>query len=354
MGILRGDTNQIGLDIGNSGVRMVQVRPSRSHPTLVTFGAVPIDVKTSQSSSEIDRQNLSQAIHELLRTAKATTHNVVVGLPSLKTFSTLITMPKMSESELNQAVRYQAEQHVPFSVDEAQLDWVVTGDAVTKDQNSGEQRGSDQVEVLLVATKTSVAADYLDLLESLKLNVVGLEPDAFGLVRSLVQDEQPAVVVNVGSATSDIVVSYQGTPRLLRSVGVGGETLVKAAQHNLNIDREQAEQYAFTIGFDESKLEGQVAQALKSNMELLAGEVQKSVTFFANRYGGAPMSKLILTGGASSVPQLAEGLANQLNLPVEIGNTWSKISYSSGSQAQLSNIANQFAVAAGLAIRGAV
>lgn len=342
MSLLKSDSNVIGLDIGTTGIRVVQVRGG-GEARLVTYGAVPLDAKVAQSDAEIDKQAVMGAIKKLLSDSKVTTKNVVAGLPSARVFTSVISVPKMSVTELSKSIQYQAEQHVPMSLDQVKLDWMQVGD-------SGD---SKQQEVLLAAVPTTIAERYLAMLESLGLEVVSLEPDALALTRALTAPADGTVVLlDVGAATTDLVVADKGLAKLVRSVPVGGDTFVKAASQNLNLEPEQAFQFVYKFGLAEGKMEGQVRKAIKTSIDSLVSEVDKSIKFYLTRYKDAKVAKLVLTGKAAMLPDLPAYLANTLGLAVEIGNAWSHLATPVDLQTQLMELSNQFAVACGLALRG--
>ena len=211
------------------------------------------------------------------------------------------------------------------------------------------------MEVLLVGAPKSLAESYLNLIEMADLEPAAIEPDAFGLARALVAAATAAVVVlNIGANSTDLTIVYKGSPRLIRSIPIGGEILVKTVAQNLNLEHEQASQFLYKFGLAEGKLEGQVLKAIKNSIEILTNELDKSNKFFVSRYKNVKVEKIVITGGSSQLPELPSFLANCTGLPVEIGNSWSTISYVPGLQDQLLNVSNLFSVAAGLAIRGMV
>jgi type IV pilus assembly protein PilM len=345
MGLLKGDTSHIGLDIGTTGIRLVQLKGGKGLPSLVTYSGVPVDPKVIESDAKGDQQKVAEIIKELFHTSHATTKNTVLGLPSSKVFASLVSLPKMSNQELAKSIQYQAEQYIPMPLDEVKLDWLVVGESAE----------SNQQEVLLVAAPKSLTEAYLDILDHAGLDLVAIEPDAFGLVRSLVPNLSIAVaVLDIGAKSTDLVIMSSGTPRLIRSVAVGGQTLIKAAAHNLSVDEDQASQFLFKFGLTQSKLEGQVFKAIKSGIDMLTSELDKSNKFFTSKYRDIKIEKIVLTGGSSSLPELPTYLANATGLPVEIGNSWSRIKFNVSMQDQLMSISNQFAVANGLALRGLV
>lgn len=345
MGLIKGDSAHVGLDIGTTGLRLVQLRPSKGNPSLVTYSGVPVDPRLVESDAKADQQKLAEIIKELFHTSRATTKNTVVGLPSSKIFASLVDFPKMSSQELEKAISYQAEQYIPMPLEEAKLDWLVIGESEDKSKQ----------EVLLVAAPHTLTETYLEIMDMAGLELVALEPDAFGLVRSLVPNLNIAVaVLDIGANSTDLVIMAGGTPRLIRSVSVGGQTLIKAASHNLGVDEEQAGQFLYKFGLTQSKLEGQIFKAIKSGIDMLTSELDKSNKFFTSRYKNLKIEKIVLTGGSSTLPELPTYLANATGLPVEIGNAWSRIRFDVSTQDQLMSISNQFAVANGLALRGLV
>lgn len=340
--MLRGDSHLIGLDIGTSGIRVVEVKGDKASPKLVTYGARALDTKILQSDAPVDQQQVMEATKQLLAKSRVSGKNVVGGLPTSKVFASLITLPKMSEAELAKAVAYQAEQYVPMALNQVKLDWMVVGD----------NPDTTKVDVLLVAAPITLSERYLNMLEGMGLDVIALEPDATALSRSLVPGSETVVVLDVGVSSTDLIITYQGKPRLIRSIPVGGDSFVKAAAQSLNLEHEQAYQFVYKFGLAEAKLEGQVRKALTASIEGLVSEVDKSNKFFASHYKDAQLSKLVLTGQASMVPEFPTHLANSLNLPVEIGNPWGPIEMNAEVRQAAIEVSSQFAVAVGLALRG--
>jgi type IV pilus assembly protein PilM/plasmid segregation protein ParM len=119
----------------------------------------------------------------------------------------------------------------------------------------------------------------------------------------------------------------------------------------LNIDNNQAQQFIFKFGLDPTKLDGQLSKAIESTIEILNTEIDKSIKFFETRYAGKKLEKIIITGGASLIPNFAISIANRFNLNVEIGNAWHNVSFPESRQSELLAVANQFSVAVGLAGR---
>lgn len=345
MSLLTGVSDFFGLDIGTTAIRIVQLAGSGPVKSLVRYGYVPVDVKTSQSDSQADQQKLVDSLQELLSQARITTRNVVVGLPSQRVFTTVADFDRLDPDELAKTIKYQAESLIPTPIGEATLDWAQIGDSPL-DKN--------KVEVLLTSVGNEFVESRLDMLEGIGLNVIAFEPDNLALTRAILAPDAtaPQMVVDVGSMSTDMVVAMNGAPRLTRSIPTGTDAIIKAAMQNLNIDQKQAEQFVFKFGVSKDKLEGQIYQAIIGTVDLLMGEIDKSIKFFHKRYGdGAKLDRIIVTGGASALPEFPLYIANKFGASVEIGNAWRNISFSADRQNELLALSNHFGVAAGLAER---
>lgn len=345
MSILSGVSDFFGLDIGTTAIRVVQLQGVGPAKTLSRYGYIPVTVKSTQSNSSADQQKLKEALIDLLSQVKINTKNVVVGLPTNKVFTTIADFERIAPSELAKSITYQAESLIPTPIADSTLDWAIVGDSPVD---------ANKIELLL----SSVANDYvesrLDMLESIGLNVIAFEPDSMAMSRALLDPNatSPQMILKIGNLSTDLVICIAGVPRLIRSIPTGLDAFIKAATQNLNVDVEQATQFINKFGLSKDKLEGQVYQAIIGVVDVLVGEVEKSVSFFLKRYGeNANLERVVVTGAASTLPELPLYLANRLAISVEIGNPWRNITFEPGRQNELLALSNHFSVAAGLAER---
>jgi Tfp pilus assembly PilM family ATPase len=137
----------------------------------------------------------------------------------------------------------------------------------------------------------------------------------------------------------------------MRSIPTGTDTILKAAIQNLNIDQKQAEQFVYKFGLSKDKLEGQIHDAIIGAIDVLVSEIDRSIKFFNSRYQNTPLDRIIVTGGASTLPEFPLYLANKFTINVEIGNAWRNVSFPVDRQNELLAVSNHFGVAAGLAER---
>ncbi|HEY5152742.1 MAG TPA: type IV pilus assembly protein PilM [Candidatus Saccharimonadales bacterium] len=344
MSVLLGNKSDFfGLDIGTTAARLVQLTNAGGQRSLVKYAYVPMEGNLSMSESKADQQKLSQIIKQLVDRAHVTTRNVAVGIPSSRVFTTVADVERLPASELAKSIRYQADSLIPTPLAESKIDWTLIGDSPAD---------KTKQEILLTSVANKFVEERLDMLESIGLNVIAFEPDNLAMARALsMPDAAAQLLLDVGRRSTDLVVVLNGTPHLTRSVPTGVEAVVRAATQNLNIDEKQAEQFVFKFGLSQDKLEGQVFHAITSTIDLLTTEVEKSIKFFQTRYVGSKIEKIIVTGGASVIPEFPLYMANKFGLNVEIGNAWRGVSYSRDRQNELLAISNQFGVAVGLAER---
>lgn len=341
--ILTGNNNFFSLDIGTSSARIVELRSNAGQKSLAKYAYVPLTGNIAVSESKADQQKLAEIIAQLVRQSGVTTKNVVVGIPSNKVFTTIADVDRMPASELAKAIPYQADSLIPTPLAESKIDWAIVGDS---------PKDATKQEVILSSVPNKYVEDRLDLLESVGLNVIAFEPDNLAMARALAAPDGVAqLILDVGRRGTDLVIMLNGTPRLTRSIPTGIEAIVRSASQNLNIDEAQAEQFVFKFGMSKEKLEGQVFQAISGTIDLLSTEIEKSVKFFQSRYENTKVERMIVTGGASVMPEFPLYLANKYGITVEIGNAWRNISFSRDRENELMQISSQFGVAAGLAER---
>ncbi len=343
MGMLSTSIDFFGLDIDTSALRVVQLKGGKTK-SLARYGSVDIDPSIIRSDAGADKQKLAEAIKQVVGQAKITTPNVAVGLPAQRTFMTVVDIERLSPKELDQSIRLQADSLIPTPLDDSKIDWSLLGDS---------PKEAKKVEILLGSVPNAFIEQRLDLLESIGLNVVAFEPNGLALARSLQEPgaQGTALLLNIGFDASDLVMLLDDAPRLVRSIPIGSDAIIRSAMQNLSVDEKQAEQFVYKFGVSADKLEGQVYGAIKGNIDSLLSEVEKSIKFFQTRYPQRAIDKIILTGVASILPEFPLMVANKFAVNVEIGNAWRNATYPANRQNELLAVSHKYAVAAGLAMR---
>ena len=164
------EQNYFGLDLGNSSVKVVQLRELRGRPTLVTYGDIDIPENLLASDSQVDQDKLSDYIKQLCGDANVTSKNVIAALPSTASYTSIIKTPKLDTKELGESIKYQADKYIPMPLNQVKLDWAVIGEDV---ENS-------ELTVLLVAAPNSIANKYLSIIQKAGFELLALEINEIG------------------------------------------------------------------------------------------------------------------------------------------------------------------------------
>lgn len=345
MALLKGVGDFFALDIGTNAVRVLQLSQTGADSwSLDHFGYAPLDEKTGTSNSPEAVRRLGEVIMTAVGQSGIKTKNVVIGLPSSKTFTTVIEVPVMPEAELKSTLKYQIDQYIPMPINEAKVDWALLGTSL---------HDPKQQEVLLASTANSFAEERLEFIESLGLDVIAAEPDPLAMVRSLLPAGIPdaRLIIDVGEQSTDLAVTYGDSPRLVRTIPTGIKSLVKAAVQNLNVQEDQARQFILKFGLAPDRLDGQVYRAIESTLDNFATELTKSIKFFQTRYPNTPVGGILLSGFAAVVPQFGEYVSAKTGVQSSIANPWQRVRVSQGDQQQLMTIASEFSTVIGLAQR---
>jgi type IV pilus assembly protein PilM len=344
MALLKSVGNFFALDIGTNAVRVVQLTKNGAGWSLDHYGYTPLPTNLGSADSADAKHRLGEAIMTAVGQSGIRTKDVVIGIPSQKTFTTVIDVPSMGEAELKSTIKYQIDQYIPMSIDEAKVDWQLLGQSL---------RDPKQLEVLLTSTAISYAEDRLELVEGLGLNVIAAEPDPIAMIRSILPrgTADARLIIDVGEQSTDIVMTYGDAPRLVRTIPIGLSTLIKSAVQNLNVQEDQARQFILKFGLAPDRLEGQVLRALESTLENFISELSKSIKFFQTRYPSISVGGIIASGFGSSIPRFNDYITAKASLQVTLGNPWQSVKVSQTDQQALASISSEFATAVGLAQR---
>lgn len=345
MSLIKGSGDFFAIDIGTNAVRVVQLAPSGSDNwVLQHYGYAPVDEKISAGSSSEGMRRLGEVIMTAVGQSGIKKKDVVIGLPSNKTFTTVIDVPIMNPAELKSTIKYQCDQYIPMPIDEAKVDWALLGQSL---------HDPKQQEVLLASTSVSYAEERLEFIEGLGFNVIGAEPDQIAIVRSLLPTgvKDARLIIDMGEKATDLAITYSESPRLVRNIPTGLKSIVKVATQNLNVQEDQARQFILKFGLAPDKLEGQIYRAVENTLDNFASELVKSVKFFQTRYPDTPVGGILLSGFSAVIPQFGDYITAKTGISTSIANPWQRVRVSPNDQQQLSAVASEFATVIGLAQR---
>ncbi|MEA3452733.1 MAG: type IV pilus assembly protein PilM [Patescibacteria group bacterium] len=343
--------NFIGIDIGTSSIKVVELGKDKGK-TLSNYGILGADYfmgKARQSREKgtlgINESIASEALSSILKESGIKSKDAFFAIPDYATFFTTFNLPAMSESEIPEAVKYEAPRRIPLPLSEVTLDWQLIKGGPSKD-------GRTALRVLLVAVPNDLIAQYQKIALSVGLKVVALEAEVFALVRALVkyQDKSNVVcLVDIGERSTTINIVAQGILKVSYSFDVSGENFTDAISKKLQVDTKKAETIKRIFGVTDKK---PVIQEI--TMPIATAILEKIKSIFDEIYleDKERAGKVILAGNGATLIGFSDYLSAELNLPVEIANPFLGIAYPPTLDETLKKLGSGFTIAVGMALRG--
>lgn len=334
----------VGIDIGTKTVKVVEIAKEGDKFALAGAGVVGYSgTDIAHIQDEKGLVDLATLIKKLFKDAGISSKDVAVALPESQVFTRAISFPLLTEQEIASAVKWEAEQYIPFPVAEA----IVQHQIIERRENTT----PPGVIVLLVASPRTLVEKYIKLLTLAGLNAVAVETELISLVRAIAPPNQTTLIADFGASSTDIAIAKNGQLVFSRSVPTGGDAFSRAIAQNLGVNQAQAEEYKKTYGFQTTQLEGKVGVALDPVFRIISEEIKKSVSFYQSEGKGEAPSSLILTGGTSGLPEATPRLSKALGIEVSIGNPFARITIDAQTAKSLAGYAPLYSIAVGLAMR---
>ena len=335
----------IGLDIGSSSIKLVELGESKNGYKLQNLGIAPLPPEAIVDGALMDSVTIIDAIRELIANTKAKTKDVITSVSGHSVIVKKITLPLMSDSELEESIQWEAEQHIPFDISDVNLDYQVLN-----------TESAASTDVLLVAVKKDKILNHTNVITQAGKVPVVVDIDAFAIQNAFETNYNPAPnatigLLNIGASIMNIVVTRGGMPLFTRDVSVGGNQFTDALQKDMNLSFEEAEQVKQGKSIEGVQSEN-VAALVQSVSEVLMLEIQKTFDFFRATTVGEQVQRIYVSGGCAKVEGFLDLLQGRLGLPVEMLDPFKNIAVAKGIDlAHLDDISPSMAVAVGLALR---
>ena len=344
----------VGLDIGSSSVKVAELQPASGGYKLVRFGYAPLPSEAIVQGSFMNAPAISNAIQEACGSAGIVGNEVATSVSGHSVIVKRLSLPEQSAEELEESIRWEAEQYIPFDINEVNIDHQILSDVNV----------DGQMDVLLVAAKKDLIDDYLSIIADAGLGIAVMDVDAFAVGNMYEHNYQPmddgAVgLVDIGASVINITVMCGTIPVFTRDITSGGSQYTEEIQKILNISFDEAERIKIGGSMSEASTDvvpQEVEDVMREVSETLLGEVQRSLDFYrATAPSGAEILKLVLCGGSARVPGLVRLFQERIEIPVEIADPFLRVSIapSAGEEAQIRELAPALGVAIGLAMRKA-
>jgi type IV pilus assembly protein PilM len=318
---------------------------------LQSFGTKPLPPEAIVDGALMNSTAIVQAIQELISELRIKHKEVAIGVSGHSVIIKKISLPRMSQEELDESIQWEAEQYIPFDVKDVNID--------TFPLSSGNDQAG-QMDVLLVAAKKDMINDYTSVVAEAGLQPVIVDVDAFA-VQNCFESNYDAhagetiVLINAGASVVNINIIANGVTTFTRDVTIGGNQFTEEIQKQLNVSYDEAE--ALKIGGNRADADAVVPQeverVLTSVAEQMAGEIQRSLDFYASTAADSHIAKVFLSGGTAKIPALFKTIEQRVGVPVEILNPFKNIEIDNRhfDPAFIMEMAPMAAVAVGLGLR---
>jgi type IV pilus assembly protein PilM len=338
----------IGLDIGSSSIKLVELSEGKSGYKLQNLVISPLPPEAIVDGALMDSVTIIDTIRDLIATSKTKMKNVVTSVSGHSVIVKKITLPFMTEAELEESIQWEAERYIPFDINDVNIDFQIFG--------SGPEN-PDVMDVVLVAAKKDIINDYVSVIMESGLNPVIIDIDSFALENMLainyeVDKEETVAMANVGASITNINIIKNNISGFTRDIFKGGNQITEEIQRQLHIDYEEAEKIKVGSKMDITS-QPIIQNVLKTASESLAIEIGNSLDFFQSTTTYEKINKLYLSGGGSKIKDFDIILQQQIGIPVEIVNPFKKVEYSEKNfdLEYLREIGPVMAVGVGLASR---
>ena len=313
----------VGLDIGSSAVKAVELRPAGKGYKVVAFGSEPVPPDSIVDGAIIDGGAVADAIRRLFENRRFKTKDVAASLSGSAVIVKKITLPVMTEAELAESIYWEAEQYIPFDIQDVNLDHQILAQGIGADSKG-------TMDVLLVAAKKEKIADYTGVITQAGRVPVIMDVDAFALQNAYEVnyggDTGVVVLMNVGASATNINILSGDQSLFTRDISIGGNAYTEAVQKELNLAFDSAEQLKKGRPVDGATVE-EVRPVLHAMTENVLLEIQKTFDFFKATAVSDRIDRILLSGGASRVDGFARALEERFGAPVEAFDPFRKIEF---------------------------
>ena len=315
--------NLVGVDIGTASIKVCQVKETRKGLGLVRLGYAPLGPQVIVDGQVMDSGAVIEALQKVFHDAKIRQKECALSVSGQSVIIRKITVPMMTEAELEEQIQWEAEQHIPFDIKDVHVDYQVLR----------RRAEASQMDLLLVAAKRDQIEEYAQLARNAKLKPMVCDIDAFTVQnlfeysRTLPQD-QTIALINVGASLSSLNIIANGVSAFTREIANGGNGITEEIQKQLNVPHDQAEAYKCggSASADDPTRAGmvpqQVVQVIEAVSDTIAAEIQRSLDFFMATSGEGEIARIYVTGGSANLAALARAIERRARVSVE---TWSPV-----------------------------
>ncbi|MDP3731108.1 MAG: type IV pilus assembly protein PilM [bacterium] len=344
----------LGIDIGTASIKIVELTREGGRFKLLNYGIFQLEnqeeaIQTNQKVLKLADEAIIWGIKEVLKQAKIKSRNAIASIPAYSTFSTVISLPYLSEKDLAKTIPFEAKKYIPLPLSDVVVDWSIIN---LGSFTPGQGKTVPTVEVFLAAVPKHEAERYKNIANGAGLTLTALELENIGLARALIgNDQSPIAIVNVGGRSTSILVMDKGYERISHTYEIGGFEITKSIARSMGVSLARAEELKKTVGLGSDHVKV-VSEAMLSLVDMMVFETKKTISTYETSKQ-TKVQKVILVGGLAIMPKFLEYFKNKLGMDVAMGNPFARLTYPKEVAGLTNQLGPVFSVAIGLAMRGA-
>jgi type IV pilus assembly protein PilM len=339
--------NLVGVDIGASAIKVVQLKESKKRLSVIRYGYAELPPQTIVDGHVMNAGIITEALLKIFTDQKISQKDVAIGVYGQSVIVRKITVPMMTPAELDEQISWEAEQHIPFDIKVMSIDYEV----LRRRPDAG------QMDLLLVAAKKDEINDYASIVREAKLRPLIVDINAFTIQNIFEQQyglppEGTVALLNVGAAVSSLNIVSRGVSAFTREITNAGQAITEEIRKQCNVSYEQAEAYKCGGGPTQI-IPQEVHQIITQACDTLAGEIQRSLDFYLATSGESEISQIYVSGGSAYLAPLAKSIEKRARVPVQLFDPLANLPVDAKNvnEAALRAQAAQFVVALGLSLR---
>lgn len=343
----------IGVDIGSSYVKIVQLKKKGGKPVLETYGVLALGPYNSTeigSVTNLKPDDIAKAIIDLMKEANVTTNNAVVAIPSLSSLIFTLSLPnKIAEGEMSKIIPIEARKYIPVPISEVALDWFVIPQEGESFEDTKVDQSKSKIDVLVIAIHNDTIAQYKDIVKKTSLVCDSFEMEIFSNVRSILGHElAPTMIVDFGASRTKVSIIESGILRVFHVINRGSHDITRNISQSLNMTFEESEKLKRSVGLD-ATIDPRIEKIVKMSVDHIFTSINSIVFDYQKKYNRT-VSKVFLTGGGSMLKGLLEASRENFRADVLHADPFSKTETPAFIQPVLQTSGPEFSVAIGLAL----
>lgn len=340
-----------GLDISTTSIRAVSLSRHKNGFLLDSSFVMPTPVKNMLSSSDDGDKEMAAALKKVVANAKIKTKNVNVALPENQVYVNIVEMPILSDSDLETAIHWEADQYIPKPLSEINLVWSV----LKKDE---------KVRILIVGAPTQLINKYYRVMRMANLNMTAIETEILSVIRTVVYNKEGSqnsafggrnfphtLIINIREQNTSLAIIKEGILIFTYSIPTGGGAINRALEADFGLSMSESEEYKKVYGMLKEGVGGKIRMSIEPILASILNDLKKALAFYVQKYkGNTPIQQIVVCGGTAKLPGIQVFIADNFGIETVAANPWAILEEQNLPEEMLDR-APEYSVAVGLAMR---